>query len=60
MGRRRKAQKADRFGNLMFHSTARNFNPDCAKVPDVDEASYTLICMCVHGLVQNLVWYSLK
>ena len=26
-----KAKKADRSGNLMFHSTAQNFNPDCAK-----------------------------
>jgi 3-oxoacid CoA-transferase len=26
-----KAWKADRYGNLMFRGTARNFNPDCAK-----------------------------
>ncbi|KAI8915751.1 3-oxoacid CoA-transferase, partial [Gorgonomyces haynaldii] len=26
-----KAYKADRFGNLMFRSTARNFNPDVAR-----------------------------
>ena len=26
-----KAKKADKSGNLMFHSTAQNFNPDCAK-----------------------------
>lgn len=25
-----KAQKADRFGNLIFNKTARNFNPLCA------------------------------
>ncbi|KAI8895809.1 hypothetical protein BC833DRAFT_599948 [Globomyces pollinis-pini] len=26
-----KAWKADRYGNLMFRGTARNFNPECAK-----------------------------
>lgn len=26
-----KAQKADREGNLQFHLSARNFNPDCAR-----------------------------
>lgn len=26
-----KAWKGDKDGNLVFHSTARNFNPDCAK-----------------------------
>jgi 3-oxoacid CoA-transferase len=26
-----KAWKADTLGNIRFHSTARNFNPDCAK-----------------------------
>lgn len=26
-----KAWKGDKLGNLVFHSTARNFNPDCAK-----------------------------
>jgi 3-oxoacid CoA-transferase len=30
-----KAWKGDRMGNLTFHATARNFNPDCAKAARV-------------------------
>jgi len=30
-----KAWKADRSGNLKFHSTAQNFNPDCAKAAKI-------------------------
>jgi 3-oxoacid CoA-transferase len=30
-----KAWKGDTHGNLVFHSTARNFNPDCAKAAKI-------------------------
>lgn len=30
-----KAHKADKNGNLVFHSTAQNFNPDCAKAAKI-------------------------
>jgi 3-oxoacid CoA-transferase len=30
-----KAYKADTSGNLIFHSTARNFNPDCARAANI-------------------------
>ena len=30
-----KCWKADKDGNLMFHHTARNFNPDCATAAKV-------------------------
>lgn len=30
-----KAWKGDKAGNLVFHSTARNFNPDCAKAGNI-------------------------
>eukprot|EP01035_Chromulina_nebulosa_P017436 gene17436-22988_t len=30
-----KAWKGDTLGNLVFHSTARNFNPDCAKAAKI-------------------------
>ena len=33
-----KAQKADRSGNLVYHSTARNFNPLCAMAGKVTVA----------------------
>ncbi len=41
-----KAAKADRFGNLMFHATARNFNPEMATgarftIAEVDEVVET-------------------
>ena len=30
-----KCWKADKMGNLVFHNTARNFNPDCATAGDI-------------------------
>ncbi len=30
-----KCKKADKDGNLVFHATARNFNPDFASAADV-------------------------
>lgn len=37
-----KAWKGDTNGNLIFHSTARNFNPECAKVCNQCNSSYWL------------------
>lgn len=36
-----KAWKGDTNGNLVFHATAQNFNPDCAKAGDVQR----ILCM---------------
>lgn len=41
-----KAWKADRQGNLIFHSTARNFNPDMAKAARITVAEVEEILDC--------------
>ena len=35
-----KAWKGDTDGNLVFHATARNFNPECAKVSSFSSYCY--------------------
>lgn len=40
-----KAYKADRYGNLYFRGTSRNFNPDCAKVRQ--QVGWLSCCFCV-------------
>ncbi len=58
-----KAQKADRFGNLIFNKTARNFNPLCAKaakltVAEVEELVEELDPDSVHlsGIYVDFVY----